>query len=131
MFLHGCRPKIFFRIQNWLLSEDFDSFMLPMGELAYALLMKPTSEHSIEAEGILVREGIPIDFEADNKITKMPKFRQWSLIYEALYSMNPETDYKAIMAVSRDPLLMLHHLLQRHHDAQLDHLCCLAAKYPM
>ena len=105
--------------------------MLPMGELAYALLMKPTSEHSIEANGILVREGIPLGFKAENRIVKMPKFRQWSLIYEALYSLNPEADYEAILHVARDPLLMLHHLLQRHEDNELDHLCCLAAKYPM
>ena len=105
--------------------------MLPMGDLAYGLLIKPTSEHSIEADGILVREGVPMGLKAENKIVKMPKFRQWSLVYEALYQLNPEVDYSAIMQVSRDPLLMLHHLLQRHDDTNLDHLCCLAAKYPM
>ena len=59
--------------------------MLPLGELSYALAIKPIYEYSIEGDGLLVRESIPPGFRAENRIMKQTKHANWSLVYETLY----------------------------------------------
>ena len=122
---------LYFRVTSWLQSENFDPCMLPMGELAYHLAIRPSSEYSIEGDGLTCRESIPLDLEVKHPFNIMDKHSQWALVYEILYLMNPVKKYNLICSVSRDPLGMLSELLLRHDDDQLDHLACLPFKYPM
>ena len=105
--------------------------MLPLGELSYALLMKPTYEYSIEGDGLLVREAIPSGFRAENRIMVQTKHQNWSLVYETLYQLNPLTEHRTMMDIVKDPLAFLNESLLRHDDDELDHKCCLSLKYPV
>ena len=105
--------------------------MLPLGELSYQLVIKPTCEYSIEGDGLLVREGIPSGFRTENRIMTQNKYENWSLVYECLYQLNPVKDYATIMPLVKDPLAFLNETLLRHDDDELDHKVCLALKYPM
>ena len=104
---------------------------MPLGDLSYGLIIKPVHEYSIEGDGLLVREGIPPGFRTTNAIIKQTKHQNWSLVYEALYQLNPINEFLTIMCVTKDPLAFLNELLLRHDDDELDHKCCLALKYPM
>ena len=105
--------------------------MLPMGPLSYQLAIIPISEHSIEGEGIFVREGIPPGKTLTHPWNRINRYDQMRLIYEDLYAMDPLKNLGTILTTSRDPLHMLHELLLRHNDTELDHRCCLQVKYPV
>ena len=122
---------ICFSVTSWLQSEEFDPCILPMGPLAYHLAIRPSTEYSLEGEGLLCRESLPIGLQITHPFNAMHRHQQWSLVYEHLYQMDPNAEFKIIMSVARDPLLLLRELLLRHDDTQLDHKSCLAVKYPM
>ena len=120
-----------FRITDWLQDEMFDQVMLPMGDLAYHLAIKPVVALSVEGDGILCREGLPLDLEEiTHPCNILPKHEQWSLVYELFYILDPNVRFKTILAGSRDPLMMLGECLQRFVDELLDHRVCLQCKYP-
>ena len=122
---------IFFRVNDWLQDEMFDQCMLPMGDLAYHLAIKPVVALTIEGDGILCREGIPLDLEEiAHPCNILPKHEQWALVYELFYILDPNVRFMTIMAGSRDPLMMLGDCLQRFVDEMLDHRVCLQCKYP-
>ena len=102
-----------------------------MGDLAYHLGIRPATEYSLEGEGLLCRESLPIGLQVSHPFNALDKHSQWGLMYEHLYQLDPNAEFQIIMSVSRDPLLVLRELLLRHDDAQLDHKSCLAVKYPM
>ena len=115
---------------EWLHDEMFDACMLPMGELAYHLAIRPVSALSIEGDGLSCREGLPLDLKINHPSSLLPKANQWALVYELFYNLDPNEKYLIIMGGSRDPLMMLGDCLLRHVDALLDHRVCLACKYP-
>ena len=122
---------LYFRVTNWLQGEMFDVCMLPMGDLAYHLGIRPVVALSIEGDGILCREGLPLDFEEiTHACNVLPKHENWALVYELFYVLDPNIRFKSIMAGGRDPLMLLGELLQRFVDEMLDHRVCLACKYP-
>ena len=108
-----------FSVMNWLHDERFDSFMLPLGELSYALLTKPLSEYSIEGNGLLVREAILSGSRAENRIMVQTKHENWALVYETMYQLNPLTQHRTIMDYVKDPLAFLNEILLRHDELSL------------
>ena len=104
--------------------------MLPMGELAYHLGIRPVSALSIEGDGLSVREGLPLDLKIEHPFNVMPKPQQWALVYELFYMLDPNVKYDVIMRGGRDPLMLLGEFLLRFVDEMLDHRVCLACKYP-
>ena len=102
-----------------------------MGEIAYALSIRPKTEYTIQGEGLSCRESIPFGLVVKHPFVVMDKATQWSLLFEILYQVNPNTDFLQIMSVTRDPLAFLGELLLRHDDELLDHKVCLPCKYPM
>jgi len=108
----------------------FDSCMLPMGDLAYHLAIRPVSDLSVEGDGLSVREGFPLNLKIDHPFNTLPKHQQWSLVYELCYQLDPNVKYDIIMRSGRDPLMLLGECLLRFVDEMLDHRVCLACKYP-
>ena len=109
----------------------FDQCMLPMGDLAYHLAIKPVVALSIEGDGLACREGLPLDLDTiSHPCNVLPKHEQWSLVYELFYMLDPNVKFMTIMAGSRDPIMMLGECLQRFVDELLDHRVCLQVKYP-
>ena len=115
---------------NWLHDECFDQSMLPMGELAYHLAIKPVSDISIEGDGLCVREGLPLNLKIEHPFNVLPKADQWALVYELVYMVDPVEKPEVILSIGRDPLMLLGECLLRHEDDLLDHRVCLAVKYP-
>ena len=102
-----------------------------MGRLAYHLAIRPATEYSIEGDGLVARESLPLNLQVNHPFNIMDKYHQWGLMYEMLYSLDPNVHFKLIMSVSRDPLRALREILLRHDDALLDHRSCVSVKYPM
>ena len=123
--------QVFFRVTSWLQSESFDACLLPMGQLAYHLAIRPVTEYCISGEGLIARESLPLNLQVQHPFNVMDKFSQWGLMYEMLYSLDPNVHFKLILSVFRDPLLALREFLLRHEDPLLDHRACMAIKYPM
>ena len=101
-----------------------------MGDLGYHLAIRPTTEFSIEGDGLSCREGIPLDLELNHPFNVLPKMHQWSLVYELAYMMDPNMKPELFSRLSRDPLMFLGEHLLRHDDELLDHRTCLNVKYP-
>ena len=120
----------YFSITDWIHDETFDPCMLPMGELAYHLAIKPVSAISIEGDGLGLREGLPLNLKMDHPYNVLPKHQQWALVYEHVYMLDPNVSFMTILAAGRDPLMLLGDCLLRHVDDLLDHRVCLAVKYP-
>ena len=104
--------------------------MLPMGDLAYHLAIKPVTDLNVEGNGLSVREGLPLELDIKHPSSPMPKHKQWALVYELFYMLDPNVKFMMIMGGSFDPLMMLGECLLRHVDELLDHRVCLQCKYP-
>ena len=65
-----------FRVKSWLHSDDFDVALLPMGQLAYHLAIRPSSEYTIQGDGLLCREGLPFGFVLKHPFVVMDKSSQ-------------------------------------------------------
>ena len=116
---------------SWLQSEEFDVCLLPMGRIAYHLAIRPVTEYSIEGDGLIARESLPLNLQVRHPFNVMDKYSQWALMYELVYSLDPNVHFKLILSIFRDPLLALREILLRHDDPLLDHRSCIAIKYPM
>ena len=105
--------------------------MLPLGPIAYHLAILPTIEFSIEATGLIRREGIAPGTKLTHPWNKLSRFDQMKLIYEPVYALNPLKNTDTILTAFRDPLAALNEFMLRHHDEKLDHRDCLEVKYPV
>ena len=131
ILLHEQRFTPSFSMKLWLQSDMFHPCMLPLGPISYHLAMFPTLEYSIEGDGILVREGIQPGKVLNHPWNRVNRYDSMAILYEDLYSLDPLKNTETILSVSRDPLSMLHELLLRHDDKELDHKSCLRVKYPV
>ena len=102
-----------------------------MGSIGYHLAIRPVTEYSIEVDGLVARESLPLGLQVNHPFNTMDKYSQWGIMYELIYSLDPNVHFKLIMSVSRDPLLALREVLLRHEDSLLDHRSCINVKYPM
>ena len=105
--------------------------MLPMGDIAYHLAIRPVTEYSIEPEGLVARESLPLNLRVSHPFNVLDKYHQWGLMYELVYALDPNVHHELILSVCRDPLLALREILLRHDDSLLDHRACINVKYPM
>ena len=105
--------------------------MLPLGPISYHLAILPTTEFSIEATGLVLREGIPPGKTISHPWNLLSKFDQMKLLYEPIYALNPLKNTDTILKAFRDPLGALNEFMLRHHDEKLDHRDCLEVKYPV
>ena len=121
----------YFSVKKWIQSESFDVALLPMGELAHHLGIRPCTEYTIQGDGLICRESLTINLVVRHPFNVLNKSSSWSLLYEILYQVDPTKDFLQVLSVARDPLAFLGELLLRHDDALLDHRVCLACKYPM
>ena len=93
---------------------------------------KPLVEVRVEDVGFIVRESLPQSFKIDHPVQKMVTSEQWCMLYENLLDFDvKEGDLTGFFSYVQDPLLMLHYLLQRADDPELDTRGCLATKYPV
>ena len=112
--------------------NEFDPVIFPLGKLAQITTTIPHMELTLEATGFTVRESLDLSFKYIYPIINFPLQAQWAALWENCLDydvMNLPLD--GIMTLARDPLLMLHYLLQRAPDKELPVRCCLITKYPV
>ena len=119
-------------MQNWIKSEDFSPLFIPLGPLSKMLLKLPLVEVRLDETGFVVREALTQGFSIDHRIMTMTTEDQWKMIYDNLLDFDVLAgDLTGFFTYVRDPLLMLHYLLQRSDDPYHAHRGCQATKYPV
>ena len=96
------------------------------------LLKLPLIEVHLDGTGFVVREALTQDFRIDHRIMTITTEDQWKMIYDNLLDFDVlNGDLTGFFTYVRDPLLMLHYLLQRADDERFDHRGCQQTKYPV
>ena len=121
-----------FRLQAWIKSETFSPLYIPLGPISSFLLKLPLVEVRIDQTGFVIRESIPQSFSIDHGIMQINTEDQWRLIIDNMLDFDVLSgDLHGFFTYVRDPLLLLHYLLQRSPDRSLEHRCCQCTKYPV
>ena len=121
-----------FRLQAWIKSKTFSPLYIPLGPISSFLLKLPLVEVRIDHTGFVIRESIPQSFTIDHGIMQINTEDQWRLIIDNMLDFDVlGGDLHGFFTYVRDPLLLLHYLLQRSPDPSLDHRCCQCTKYPV
>ena len=95
-------------------------------------LKMPLTEVRLESTGFVVRESLTQDFKIDYPLMPVHTHDQWRMIYDNLLDFDVEHgDLSGFFSYVKDPFMILHYLLQRSPDGELQHRCCLATKYPV
>ena len=103
-----------------------------MGRLTRLMSKLVLTEVMIDGNGFVVRESLTQSFKIDHPVRKILTTEQWRLIYDDLLNFNvKDGDLTGFLSYVQDPLMMLHHLLQRSTEAGLESRGCLATKYPV
>ena len=111
--------------------SEFDPVIFPLGKMSRMTSTIPFMELILEPDGFRVRESLDLSFKYIYPILEYPLQTQWSAIWENCLDFDVlKNNLEGLMTLARDPLLMLHLLLQRAIDAELPVRCCLATKYP-
>ena len=123
---------IIFRLQNWVTSDDFSPLFIPLGPLSQMLLKLPLIEVRLDGTGFVVREALTQDFQIDHRIMTITTEDQWKMIYDNLLDFDVlEGSLAGFFTYVRDPLMMLHYLLQRADDDLIAQRGCQQTKYPV
>ena len=105
---------------------------IPLGPLSQMLLKIPLIEVRLTGTGFVVREALTQDFRIDHRIMSISTEDQWKMIYDNLLDFDViNGNLAGFFTYVRDPLLMLHYLLQRSDDERLEHRGCQQTKYPV
>ena len=105
---------------------------IPAGPLTRMLLKIPLVEVRLDGTGFVVREALTQDFRIDHRIMSITTEDQWKMIYDNLLDFDVIAgDLTGFFTYVRDPLLMLHFLLQRSDDERLELRGCQQTKYPV
>ena len=92
----------------------------------------PVTEVRVEESGFVVREALNQDFRIDHRVMEMATVDQWRILYDHLLSFDVlGGDLSGILSYGKDPLLLIHYLMQRAPDTYSEHRGCLATKYPV
>ena len=93
----------------------------------------PVTEVRVEETGFVVREALTQDFRIDHRVDmEMATNDQWRILYDHLLSFDVlGGDLRGILSYGKDPLLLIHYLMQRAPDEFFEHRGCHATKYPM
>ena len=103
-----------------------------MGPISNFLLKLPLVEVRIDETGFVIRESIPQGFSIDHGIMPISTEDQWRLIIDNMLDFDVLSgDLHGFFTYARDPLLLLHYLLQRSPDPVLEFRCCQITKYPV
>ena len=96
------------------------------------MLKMPLVEVRLSSSGFLVREALTQSFKIDHAVKKISTFEQWRLIYDDLLNFDVRTgDLEGFFSYCQDPLMLLHHLLQRAEDDELSTRGCVCTQYPV
>ena len=96
------------------------------------MLQMPLTEVRIDGSGFNVRESLSQDFRVDHPIMPIHTVDQWQLIYDHLLEFDVvEGDLTGLLSYAKDPLMLLHYLLQRSPDSGFNVRACQATKYPV
>lgn len=96
------------------------------------LLKLPLIEVRLTESGFQVREAITQDFRIDHRIMSITTEDQWKMIYDNLLDFDVlRGSLAGFFTYVRDPLLMLHYLLQRSDDDRIEFRGCQQTKYPV
>ena len=111
--------------------NDFDPVIFPLGKMSRMTATIPLMELTLEPDGFRVRESLDLNVKYVYPILEYPLQTQWSVIWENCLDFDVlKNSLFGLMTLARDPLMMLHLLLQRAADPELPVRCCLATKYP-
>ena len=92
----------------------------------------PLVEVRLCSDGFLVRESLTQSFKIDHPVKKISTPEQWRLIYDDLLTFDVrEGSLEGFFSYVQDPLMMLHHLLQRAADEELQTRGCVCTQYPV
>ena len=100
--------------------------------MASMLLKLPLVEVRLDQSGFVVREAIPQNFKIDHRIMEISTFDQWKMIFDNVLDFDVlNGDLEGLFTYARDPLMLIHYLLQRSPDEYFDTRGCQATKYPV